>query len=459
MDIQPHNTDVDPAGNQSARDVLFDYGEPLPDGSPLPAGSPRLRYANRQQTEIRVCALDCLIPEDHQVRNIWAYVNDLDLAELLAKIKAVQGSGGASATDPRILFTLWLYATLRAIGSARELDRRCHPQTGEVPFQWICGGVTLNYHTLADFRVQHTDILDRLLTSSVAVLLKENLVSMERVAQDGMRVRASAGSASFRRGPRLQHCYAEAQAQVEALKNEVAADPTATSRRQQAARQRAAEDRVRRVRQALEQLPLAAASKSSKEKDKTRVSTTDAEARVMKMPDGGFRPAFNVQLATDTQTQIITGAAVTNSGSDHGKLAEMVEQHEERYQKKPQQMLADSGFATKRDIERIEQGGTTVYTPVQAPKDSKRKADMPCADDTPEIAEWRQRMATPEAKLIYKDRASTAECVNAHARNVGMYQFGVRGMTKVKAVVLWYVLLHNLLRTLQLRAEQVKEGK
>jgi transposase/IS5 family transposase len=439
------------AGDEPVANVLFDLGDASPNPRPALTGSPRLRYANRGQAEMRVCALDTLIPEDHPVRTVWAYVDRLDLSDLLAKIKAVTGAAGASATDPRILLTLWLYATLRGVGSARELDRRCRE---DIAFEWICGGVTVNYHTLADFRVDHVEVLDELLTNSVAVLLEQGLVSMERVAQDGMKVRASAGASSFRRRPRLEQFRDEAQAQVEALKKELETDPAAGRRRQDAARQRAAQDRQERLRQALAQLPQIEARKSAKDRAEARASTTDPDARVMKMGDGGYRPAFNVQLATDTQTQIITGVDVTNSGGDQGKLAPMVEQHEERYQEKPKEMLVDGGFAKKEDIEKVEQAGTTVYAPVQASKDPERDAHTPRAGDTPKVAEWRQRMATPEAKEIYKERASTAECVNAHARNRGLYQFRVRGLAKVKAVVLLYVLAHNLMRAATLRAER-----
>jgi transposase len=441
----PHD---DAADTVPANGRLFDLGEPLPASEPT-GGSPRLRFANRDQAEMRICALDSLILEDHPVRAVWAYVQELDLSELLVKIRAVEGGVGASATDPRILLALWLYATLRGIGSARELDRRCW---GDIAFQWICGGVSLNYHTLADFRVCHGDILDRLLTNSVAVLMDQELVSMERVAQDGMKVRANAGAASFRRRTRLEEFRDEAQAQLQVLKKELETDPTAATRRQQAARQRAAQERTERVRRALEQLPEVEASKPAKDKDKARVSTTDPEARVMKMGDGGFRPAFNVQLATDTQTQIITGVDVTNSGGDQGKMAPMVEQHQERYEEKPKEFLVDGGFAKKEDIEKVEQGGTTVYAPVQASKDPERDPHTPRPDDTPKVAQWRQRMASPEAKEIYKERASTAECVNAHARNRGLYQFRVRGLAKVKAIVLLYALAHNLMRSVALRA-------
>jgi transposase len=438
-------------GSEPVAGMLFDLGEPLPEPKVAAGGSPRLRFANRHQVEMRTCALDALLPEEHPARTVWAYVEGLDLSDLLSKIKAVAGGAGASATDPRILLALWLYATLRGVGSARELDRRCRD---EIAFEWICGGVSLNYHTLADFRVAHVEVLDRLLTDSVAVLLEQDLVSMDRVAQDGMKVRASAGASSFRRRPRLEQFRDEAAAQVAALKKELDTDSAAGTRRHQAARKRAAEDRAARLQRALEQLPLVESGKPAAKRAEARVSTTDPDARVMKMADGGFRPAFNVQLATDTQTQIITGVDVTNSGGDQGKLVPMVEQLQERYEERPAEMLADGGFAKKEDITKLEQGGTTVYTPVQASKDPERDAHTPRADDTPEVARWRERMAMPQAKAIYKERAGTAECVNAHARNRGLHQFRVRGLAKVKAVVLLYVLAHNLLRAGTLRAER-----
>ncbi len=421
-------------------------------------GTPRFKAPNRVQIEFRACCWNDLLPEGHQARVVWEFVCSLDLSALYGKIKAVERRPGQPPIDPRILMALWLDATLRGIGSARELDRRC--QT-ELAFQWICGGVSVNYHTLADFRTAHVEFLDQLLTQSVASLLQQDLVTLDRVAQDGMKVRASAGAASFRRGPTLEECLAEAEAQVAALKAELEADPGAASRRQQAARERAARERVERLQRAREQLPLIEAQKKGAEdKAKARVSTTDADARVMKMADGGYRPAYNVQFATDTQTQIITGVDVTNSGGDQGKLAPMVAQHQERYSRTPDEMLVDGGFVKKDDITEVSapQGTTTVYAPVQVSKDPERDPHTPRADDSPAVADWRQRMATAEAKEIYKDRAATAECVNALARNRGLYQVRVRGSPKVRAVVLWYVLAHNLMRMAALRAAIERNG-
>jgi hypothetical protein len=284
--------------------------------------------------------------------------------------------------------------------------------------------------------------------------MAEGLVSLDRVAQDGMKVRASAGAASFRRQPTLEEALAEAEKQVTTLRKELEANPAASTTRQKAARQRAAEERAGRIRAALEQLPKIAESKQAKDRPKARVSTTDADARVMKMGDGGFRPAFNLQLATATGSQIITGVDVTNSGGDQGQLAPMVEQHQQRYEEPPKEALVDGGFVKKADIDQVSppQGGTTVYAPVMESKDPNRDPHTPRDDDSPAVAEWRQRMGTDEAKAIYRERAATAECVNALARNRGLQRFLVRGLRKVKAIALWYALAHNLMRVVALRA-------
>jgi hypothetical protein len=304
------------------------------------------------------------------------------------------------------------------------------------------------------------ELLDRLLTESAASLMAEGLVSLDRVAQDGMKVRASAGAASFRRQPTLEEALAEAENQVAQLRKELEANPAANKTRQQAARKRAGEERAERIRAALGQLPKIAESKKAKDREKARASTTDADARVMKMGDGGFRPAFNVQLATATDSQVITGVDVINSGGDQGQLAPMVEQHQERYEEKPREALVDGGFVKKADIDEVSppQGGTTVYAPVMESKDPNRDPHTPRDDDSPAVAEWRQRMATDEAKAIYRQRAATAECVNALARNRGLQRFLVRGLRKVKAVVLWYALAHNLMRAVALRAAAAQAG-
>jgi transposase len=440
--------------SQDDQPTFFEIaGDPPPTGRlDAPAsGKPRLRTANREQIVFRAAPLDAPIPNDHPARVVWDYVEGLDLAPWYGRIKAVERGAGRAPIDPKILLTLWLYATIEGVGSARRLDELCRERAA---FQWIVGDVSTNYHTLADFRTDHVASLDDLLTKSVATLMAEGLVDLNRVAQDGMRVRASAGAASFRRRPTLDEALAQAEAQVEALRAEVEEDPAATDRRRKAAQERAARERAERIKRALERLPGLEAKKKPEAKDQARCSTTDPEATVMKMADGGFRPAYNFQFATDTASQMIVGVDVITTGSDAGQMTPMVGQIKGRYEAVPPEYLVDGGFAQHDQIEAVSvpESGCTAYAPVPEPRDPKVDRHEPKLGDSAAVAAWRERMATDEAKTIYKGRASTAECVNALARGRGLIQLLVRGLIKVKAVALWHALAHNLLRAAGLRA-------
>jgi transposase len=450
------DTPGDPNPSRPEQPSLFetppDDRGPLPEAEP-PAlcGQPRLRTANREQVVFRAGTLDELIPSDHPARTAWDYVEGLDLDPLYRPIKAVDGRPGRPPIDPKILMTLWLYATIDGLGGARQLDELCRLHAA---YRWICGDVSVNYHTLADFRTAHGELLDRLLTHSVAVLTAEGLVDLNRVAQDGMRVRASAGAASFRRRPTPEEALAEARAQVQALRAELEQDPAAGDRRRRKARERAASERAERIKGALDRLPELEAKKKPEDRQKARCSTTDPEATVMKMADGGFRPAYNVQFSTATDSQVIVGVDVVTIGSDAGQMAPMVEQIGSRYDRKPKDVLVDGGFAQHEQIEAVsgEGVGCTVYAPVPAPKDKEVDRYAPKAGDSPAVAAWRERMAGAEAKSIYKQRAATAECVNAQARNRGLHQLRIRGRLKARAIALWHALAHNMMRAVSLRA-------
>jgi transposase len=413
---------------------------------------PRIQRADRQQIDPQPRRLDELIDVDHAARVVWEFVEGLDLSALYERIRAVEGHAGRSAIDARILMALWLYATLDGVGSARRLARLCQEHNA---YRWLCGGVSVNYHTLSDFRVQHGAWLEEQLTVQVATLMAEGLVELNRTAQDGVRVRASAGASSFRRCRTLEQCLHEAEEHMAALHQEREENPAVVHQRRQAAQERAARERRARIEAALDQLAEVEAQKKADEKDKARSSTTDAEARVMKMPDGGFRPAYNGQFCTDTPSQIIVGVEVSNAGSDQGQMMPMIEQVADHYGQYPNEALVDGGFVNKADIDTLSSParGVTLYAPVPKPKDPGRDPYQPLPTDSPAVAQWRQRMGSEAAKAIYKVRAATAECVNAIARNRGLQQFRVRGLKKVKAVLLWFALAHNLMRGAALRRQ------
>lgn len=402
----------------------------------------RLRRANREQVVPVPAYLDALIEADHLARVIWRVVERLDLSAFAEHLVVVEGGPGRAAADPAILVSVWLYATSQGVTSARALERLC---VEHLAYIWLCGGVSMNYHTLSDFRTAHGEALTGLMTEVLGHLRAAGLVRFEHVAQDGVRVRASAGAASFRRQPSLEHALAEARAFLEHVERGEG-EQEALSHRERAARERAGREQVERLEAALAQMPSARAAKKKGEEEKARVSTTDPDARVMKMADGGFRPAYNIQFAADTANQVIVGVDVTNVGSDMGQAPAMVEQVEQRTGQVPDQWLMDGGFAKKESIEEVEAKGPEVLAPVQAAKSPTRDPHEPTGADSAVIAAWRLRMASDEAKATYKLRASTIECVNAKARvRHGLEQVRVRGLAKVVCAALWIAVAHNVL--------------
>jgi transposase len=417
-----------------------EWAMPDPPSPPL-----RLRRPTRDQVTPVPAHLDALLPDDHLARLLWAAVERLDLAAFAAGLKVAEGGPGRAAADPRLLVALWLYATTQGVTSARALARLC---VEHLAYLWLCGGVTANYHSLSDFRVRHEAALDGLMTQVLGRLHHGGLIAFDHMAQDGVRVRASAGAASFHRQATLERSLAEAEALLAAVQaappGDGEDDPPGGAR-VRAARERAARERVARVEAALAALPAAREAKPAGKRDQARVSATDAEARVMKLADGGFRPAYNVQLAADTAHQVIVGVDVSTSGSDLALAPAMLAQVRERLGRLPADWLMDGGFAGREAIERASAAGVRVLAPVQAPKDPARDPHQPLPDDSAALAAWRARMGTDEAKATYRLRAATVECVNAQARSqYGLLLLRVRGRAKVRCVALWLALAHNL---------------
>ncbi len=419
-------------------------------------GRPRMREPERRQVEWRSVDLDSLIAADHPARVIWRYVEQLDLRMLEEKIRAREHTPGQAPASPRLLLALWLYATSQGVGSARALERLCESHDA---YRWLCGGVSVNYHGLADFRSGHGALLDQLLTENIAMLWSDGLIDPVEVVQDGVRVRASAGASSFRRQQSLRKHLKKARRLVEHLKREVDEDPDASNRRIKAARERAARELEERIARALqraaeleaERQRRAKTNKKQVEKQKEpRVSTTDPQARVMKMADGGFRPAYNCQIGTVGEGQFVVDVEVDNTGSDRGHVRPMLERLRLRYRHLPRRYLVDGGFHKNDDTEWATEQGVLVYG---AATQSKHNSDpyAPRPDDGPGVAAWRRRMKSSHGKGVYKRRAM-GECINARFRQWGLRQFTVRGVHKIKTALLWFALANNILAGHRLRA-------
>ena len=426
-----------------------------PQADAAPVGAPRLREPQRDQIELRAVDIESLIGAYHPARVIWAYVERLDLRELEDRIKAREHRPGHPPITPRLVLALWLYATSDGVGSARALEGLCQSHDA---YRWLCGGVSVNHHTLGDFRVECADLLDRLLGEHLAALTKAGLIDLETLAQDGVRIRASAGAGSFRREASLDRHLVMAQAVVEELKREVHADPEASNRRIKAAKERAARERSERVKAAQTALAeikrkreeLAEKGGNGKKPKEPRASTTDTEARVMKMADGGFRPGYNVQVVSVAGEQIVVAIEVGNNGSDHGLMRPALERLRALWGCLPKRHLVDGGFGSAEDIEWAHSQGVEVYCP---PKQSKKGTDpyLPRRGDGAGVAAWRARMGSEAGKAQYQVR-TICECIHARWRNWDLQQLTVRGMEKARAVVLCYALANNILQGHRLAA-------
>jgi len=434
-----------------SREALFDD---LPEAEPVRQewpGRPRLREPVRDQVELRAVDLEALLPAEHPARVIWAYVQKIDLSALEEAVRARMHGPGQAPVSPRLQLALWLFATSQGVGSARALERLCESHDA---YRWLCGGVNVNYHSLSEFRTAHPELLERLLVEHVASLSAAGVIDLDEVVQDGVRVRASAGTGSFRRKKKLYKELKKAKRLIEHLRQENDDDPDASNKRIRAAQDRAAREREARVAAALEQLAAIEAyrarrgrenrnnKKKGSKRSEPRASTTDPQARVMKMADGGFRPAYNCQVASVAEGQIAIAVDAISVGSDRGLMRPMQERLAGHYGR-AKRYLVDGGFNKNEDIEWAAAEGIKVYGP---PANSKHQTDpyAPRSDDGPGMMAWRRRMKSPHGKSVYKRRAP-GECINARFRNWGLRQFMLRGRAKVLTVMRWFALANNVL--------------
>ena len=480
----------------------------------------RFQAINRQQMVLRPIDVEQLLEPDHLARAIWEMTGRLDLRAYTEEVRAVEGQAGRTPHDPRLLISLWVYAYSERVSSGREVERRCgyHPA-----YQWLTGCEAVNHHTLSDFRVAHQAALDGLFGQLLAILSGEGLITLEQVAHDGTKVKASASQKSFHREPTLREHLAAAQERVRTM-----GDPRqeGVDRRTQAARQRAAREKVERLQRALEELQkVQAAPEGRAAPAERRASATDPEARRMRQGDGGCAPSHNVQISTDTAHAIIVGASVTQEGNDQQQLVPAIAEVERQNGRAPTQMLVDDGYTTRANIlaaadrgldliggmlevdaeatqRRLEKRGvdpafypqhfrydpaTNTYTcPAgQALPFSYTKHDRlgverhlyrargavcrTCAfrarcgagpqgrtlvrtQNVPTVAAYAAKMQTEAARTAYRRRACVAEFSNLWLKaKLGMRQFCLRGLAKVRCEVLWACLTYNLQQWFRLR--------
>jgi transposase len=391
-----------------------------------------------------VC-LDAQLAPDHRARQVWAFVEGVDVGELEKCVRSRGGRPGAPAISPRLLLALWLYACLDGVGSAREVARLCDEH---MAYRWLCGRVGVNYHTLSDFRGRLGTFLDGLLSDMIAVLVKAGVVDGSTIHQDGTKVRASAGSGSFRRASTLQRLREEAAAHVEAVKAQ--ASDQALNARVRAARKRAATERQERVNDALaamQQITQAHANrrKGDRPPAEARASTTDPDARVMKTRSGAKDAAYNIQFATDAKSRAIVGVQVLQKGADNGLSEAMRPEVERRTGVAVKTHVTDAGYLNKDTVEREATAGIERVMPL--PTNPGGEPAVACQpSDGPGVRAWRARMQTEEAKALLRQRSGIAETPNGELKAYrAMDRLLVRGINKATSVVLLGAIVYNLM--------------
>jgi transposase len=424
----------------------------------------RFVRADRVQTRFELVDLDGMLPIDHRARVVMSFVEGLDLSALYEAIKAREGAPGRPPPDPAVLMGLWLYATIEGVGSSRQLERLAN---NDLAYRWIAGGVPLNYHGLADFRVAHVELLDRLLSESVTALIKAKVISLSEIAVDGTKVRANASRASFKTASKLARIEAAVEQRLAALKEEIEKDPKASSQRKLAARERAAREVKERADQARAALEKVRAEKEKRakthakdeasKKEEPKASLSDPDARIMRFPDGAVRPAYNAQIAATPREGIIISVTMTDRRNDAGLAMPMVEDMVHRYGEAPKTLLVDTHYATSEDIAALaahSAGPVTVYAPLPTERDNVKPATLASrkskrAREPESVKEWRTRMGTQAAQDTYRNR-KRIERLNAHVKNHGFGFMPVRGLIKTKAVALWHALANNIMAVFRL---------
>ena len=491
--------------------------EEAPQGLQPATLRPRLQVINRRQLLWRAVDVEQLIGPDHPARAIWELMGQRDLTAFYEPIEAVDGVAGRPARDPRLLLSLWIYAYMDGIPSAREMARQCDFNPA---YQWLTAATTVSAHTLSDFRTQHGEALKDLATQLLGLLAEEQMVDLQQVTQDGTKVRASAGADTFRRQGSLERHLQEARQRIEELDR---SDGEEVSCLRQQARQRAAQERLSRLEKAQRELRKIQQGRPAEEKPEARVSLTDPEARIMKQNDGGYAPSYNVQLTTDAKQTVIVSVEVTQEGGDAEQLQPAMERLQQETGRVPQQALADGGYTNRRNIVAMARAGIdligpplegqvqkqtlyqirgvapeyrpeafafdaganqytcpegkilryktrqaltgqTKYTYAADQQDCGACAQKPrcCptskqgrllvrAEDGPEVAAFRAKMETEEAKSLYRKRGAVAEFPNLVIKErFGLRQFSVRGLQKVGVEALWVCLTFNVQQWIRL---------
>lgn len=419
----------------------------------------KLKGPSRNQMEMQINCLDSLLPQDHKARTVWEFVEKMDTTPCYANIKSYYNHAGRAATSPKVLFALWLYSIIDGNISARKLEELCNNHNA---YKWLAGGVPVNRTMLAEFRTYDPMLFEDLLTNCLAVMVQAGLIKDTDFAQDGTRIKANAGLSSYHRDGTLEKLREELKDYLKQLQTEEVAN--AYEKREKAKNERLAKERLDRVEEALNILKREQNTKeengkkirqppSDEDLKEVRASITDADARKMKMGDGGFRLAYNLQLATGLDSRVIFGADVVSTldpGTSPRMMLRVHNRLEKLHMNPPMNWIADAAYSGKDDIEMVGEmfPNCRYYAPAKPRKGIDPKKHL--KTDSEAVRNWRNQLGEEEFENIYSKRCSTAEFSNAQMKNCGLREFLVRGLIKVKSSAILHCIAQNVMRYMDL---------
>lgn len=427
----------------------------------------KLKTAVRNQFEFRTLCLEDLVPENHKARRVWDFVSSMDLSSCLLSINSSYGKSGRPAIDPRILLTLWIYTILDGNASARKLEELC---INHDTYKWICGGVSASRTILAEFRSRNPSKFDDLLTKCLAVMIESDLISDTDFSQDGTRIKANAGNNSYHRKETLEELENKIADHIEVLKKEKTTSADAYEKRKAVDALRRAHEKKDRITLALKNLEEAQCEKiingtrnnrkpSKEDLENVRASTTDPEARKMKMGDSGYRIAYNIQFATGLDSRVIYAVDAVKT-QDPGTPPRLMAQVQERLKKLNvstiKNWIADAAYSSKNDIVTVANlfPNCFYYAPPKPQKGVDPKQGH--KNDCDAVTKWRASIGTVFTATLYQKRCSTAEFSNMHVKNQALKDFSVRGLVKVKSMALLHAIAMNISRSFDLVEKKLK---
>lgn len=437
---------------------LFELDESNPKNRKQPPAhlQRKINRPKRDQIEFKIGSLDDALESDHQARTVWNFIELLDFSRLYERYHSLNNGLGRGFVDPKILTALWIYAICDGVISARKIAKYCDENKAYI---WICGGISVGHHLLSKFRSNFSDLFDEFVVQSISHLYDKGLITIKEVAQDGTKLLASART--MHRKKTLVSKAIGIRKYIKQLEEELQNGDFEKKEKKKKERELAENLRKKeRLIQAAKELQKHKETLnknraknrnrrlSNKDASNLRASPTDPECRKMKMADKSYKPAYNVQIATDVETELVLKTHICQNSHDGGELAPMYSRLRGAYGVGINSYLADSAFRNKDDFVAMFESGCSVYCPTQKKKTQalrKRVLSGDCGKDTEADIDWVLRMEEEEANELYNRRIRVSETINAFFKNHGIHQLFVRGVKKVKGFIDLACLSYNVM--------------